>query len=292
MLFNVVPGGEFADHGTRRFAAFHASIMNDSLPSSAWTHPLRASTLALGAAALSVLAPQADAASISYSFVRTPATEALDSTTPKGPLATSVWNDSAVVSTGTQAAGTETALVNSAGSATGAQISWTSANVWSNASGTASEDAKVVVGYLDDGGTGVLVNLTNIPFAKYNVYGILGSDQTATTYTTRDFQINGTTWAIGGTAAATGTAFSNFGAGSANGTWTRILAGGAAGNYWEVDGLSGSTLSIQGQIRATTQRASLSAIIIQEVLVPEPSAMMLGGAAVLGLAGRRRRPRR
>lgn len=126
---------------------------------------------------------------ISYNFSENPANQQLDTTTPKGPLNTTFWNDSNTE--GAPGAGTESALVNETGAATTAAITWNSSNTWYNGSGAGSENARIVVGYLDDGGSGVNVNITNIPYAKYNVYGIVGSDQTGDNYTTVDFNVNG-----------------------------------------------------------------------------------------------------
>ena len=256
---------------------------------SAWADPVRAALLVVGAVGLSVAAPQAEAAVIAYDFSENPSNQVLDNTTPKGPLGTSVWNDSNAGITGSLATGSESGLISSTGAATGAAISWSSPNVWWNGSGTDSQEAKVIVGYLDDGANGIHVDLTGIPFANYNVYGILGSDSGDTTglYTTRDFQINGASWVFGGAGASTASAFGNWGANSANGVWTRAQAGGGPGNYWLVEGLTGSTLSIQGQGGSNGQRGSLGAIIIEEV--PEPSSALLGVGAVALLAGRRRR---
>lgn len=130
---------------------------------------------------------------ISYNFSENATNQVLDNTTPKGPLNTTFWNDSNAEGAG--GTGTESGLVDENGTATSAAISWNSSNTWSNGSGVGSENARIVVGYLDDGGTGVSVNLTNIPYAKYNVYGIVGSDQSADNYTTVDFNVNGQ-WAF------------------------------------------------------------------------------------------------
>ncbi len=132
----------------------------------------------------------ARAGSISYNFSQNADNQQLDSVTPKGPLNSSFWNDSNAE--GAPASGSETALVDDTGAATSAAISWNSSNTWSNGSGTGSENARIVVGYLDDGGSGPGISLTNIPWARYNVYGIVGSDQGGgTEYTTADFNVNG-----------------------------------------------------------------------------------------------------
>lgn len=250
------------------------------------TARLRARVLpALFAAAL---APGlAHAVVIAYDFSENPNNQVLDNTTPKGPLGTAIWNDSNERTSGTLAEGTETNLVNSLGVTTSVSVSWTSSNVYYNASGTGSEEAKLVVGYLDDH-QGVNIVFTDIPFARYNVYGIVGSD-TGSTYTTLDFLINDSIWALGGSEPATATAFGHWGEESANGTWTQIVPGSVTGNYWKVSDVTGSTLTIAGQLPANGARGGLSSIIIEEVPVPEPSAALLGGFAALATLFRRRR---
>lgn len=206
---------------------------------------------------------------IAYNFSENPGNQVLDNTTPKGPTGTSQWNDSNAVDNGGLAAGDEAGLLDDTGAATSASIAWSSSNVWWNGSGTGSEEARVVVGYLDDGGAGVSVTVSNIPYAAYNVYGIVGSDS-GDTYTTLDFQVNGT-WALGGAAATTATAFGNWGANSANGVWTEIDPGVTTGNYWKVEGVTGGNLTIQGQPRNGAERGTLTAIIIEEATFSAPS---------------------
>ena len=152
-------------------------------------------------AALAATAAQAFAgASISYNFSENPGNQVLDTTTPKGPLGSTFWNDSNAEGA-PGALGTpfvtpgESNLVDNTGTATTAAISWTSANTWWNGTTLDSDNARIVVGYLDDGGTGPVVTVENIPYAKYNVYGILGSD-VGTEYQTQNFLVNGNRWAF------------------------------------------------------------------------------------------------
>ncbi len=164
---------------------------------------------------------------IAYDFSENPGNQVLDTVTPKGPLGTTFWNDSNAE--GAPASGTESNLVDGTGTPTSASITWSSANTWYNGSGTGSENARLLVGYLDDGGSGASVTLNNIPYAKYNVYGIVGSDA-GSEYTTRDFRINGSIWALpvspplltnSGSTGAAGNATSNTG----SVTGTGALAG-------------------------------------------------------------------
>jgi len=241
------------------------------IPHSRWNESLiGAATVALGLGSMS-------AASIAYNFSENPGNQVLDSVTPKGPLGTSIWNDSNVRDSGELEAGAEAGLVDSNGAATGAAIAWTSQNVWFSGSGTASENARIVVGYLDDGGSGVNVQVTGIPYAQYNIIGIIASDQSAITYNTLDFQVNGS-WVFGGDEPTTVTAFANWGA--AGETWTETTTS-QTGNYWVARDLTGGTATIQGTPRTGDNRGSLAGIIIQQIPEPSSALLALPGLAIL-----------
>jgi autotransporter-associated beta strand protein len=161
---------------------------------------------------------------IAYDFSENPGNQVLDTVTPKGPLGTTFWNDSNAE--GAPASGTESNLVDGTGTPTGASITWSSNNTWSNGSGVGDENARIMVGYLDDGGAGASVTLENIPYAKYNVYGIVGSDAGGE-YTTRDFRINGTTWAFPVTPPLLTNSGSTGAAGNATANTGTVVATGA-----------------------------------------------------------------
>ena len=218
----------------------------------------------IGSAFLLGLASQhAWSESISYNFSDKDAgSQTLNTTTPKGPLGSTFWNDSTAEGAG--ASGSESGLLDSSGKPTSASISWTSANTWRNGSGTASQNARIVVGYLDDGGSGASITLNDIPYAKYNVYGIVGSDQNGG-YDTQDFLVNGN-FVFGIGSPGIGPAFSNWQ--DAGEKWVPINpATFQRGNYWRIGGMTGSTCTIQPQLRSTG-RASLAAIIIEEASTP------------------------
>jgi hypothetical protein len=239
----------------------------------------------------------ADAASIAYNFTESDSnpSQALDSTTPKGPLGTTVWNDSYVRTSGTVANGSESALVDGSGAVTTAAITWSSKETWFGDGGGTTQDQRIVLGYLDDGdqggaNPGVFITITGIPYAAYNVYGIVASDAgSSTTYTTQDFLINAATWVYGGGAPLTATAFANQQPTSANGTWSEIIPGSQTGNYWLMENVTGGTLTIDGQIGGGGARGSLAGIIIEEV--PEPSVALLSLLAGGALLVRRSRIR-
>jgi len=257
------------------------------MPYSLSTRKLLLAALAAGPWLLS--SSPCSAASVAYNFSETSSnpSQALDTTTPKGPLATSVWNDSYIVTTGNVANGSENNLLDNTGAVTGMSITWSSKETWFGDGGNLTQDQRIVLGYLDDGdqggaNPGVFVTVSNIPYATYNIYAIFASDAgSSTTYTTQDFLINGTTWALGGASPVTATVFANMESTSANGTWTQAIAGVQTGNYFMLSNLTGSTLTIDGQLSAGGARGSLAGIIIQQVPEPSSAVLALFGAALL-----------
>jgi autotransporter-associated beta strand protein len=211
---------------------------------------------------LGVMAGANGGESISFNFIRG-AGEITDTTTAKGPLGTSHWNQQ---DTPGATSGSKAALVSGSGVATSASITWNSQGMWSGNSGTGNENAKIANSYHDDGGAGVTVTVSDIPYAKYNVYGIVASDQGGS-YSTRNFQVNGT-WVFGGDATTNAPAFGNWSA--AGSAWNRIdPATSQRGNYFLIKGQSGATATISGLGRNGSNRGSLAGIIIEESLVPD-----------------------
>lgn len=77
------------------------------------------------------------------------------------PVAGTYWNNESGAINNTGAA-----LIDSAGAATGATVTWSSANTWRSASGGGtgtSQNGILTKGYLDDGGSGASVTVTNVP---------------------------------------------------------------------------------------------------------------------------------
>jgi hypothetical protein len=192
--------------------------------------------------------------------------------------------------TGTLASGTLGDLVDDSGAAvSGMTVTFNSSNPWYTASGTATNQAILDAGYLDDGGSGVSITVNNIPYAQYNIYILLGSDQGAgSTYTTRDFKVNGT-WILDGgtgvTSSSTATAYKFFGAGGSNPYAAATTL--QTGHYLLAQVQTGSTLTIEGVTRNGAERGTISGFIIQEV--PEPASAALGGLGLLALMIRRTR---
>jgi|GEM_PF-3611063 len=241
--------------------------------------PSQSRRLAILLAALPLVAR---AEVIAYNFTETDANDSqvLDETTPKGPLGTTVWNDSYERESGSVAAGFEPGLVDGSGTVTTASISWTSANTWYGDGGTDSQQQRLVVGYLDDGddgggNPGLYITVDDIPYPSYSAYLVVASDHgDNTTFPLLDFLINDTRWALGGDAPAEATAYASMEPTSADGGWSRILPGGQPGNYLKIENLSGPSLTIDGQHGINNvARGSVAAIIIEESVDSEPDGM-------------------
>jgi len=186
-----------------------------------------------------------------------------------GPLAmdSSNWNSTLDRDSGDLVSGSMSNLRDNSGSGTGVSVNWTASNTYRNGvDGTADDQHRLVYGYLDDGGSGISVVFSNIPYAHYRVYGMCSTDQGGGRFTTRDFKINGGVWAMGGGFSATNAAYGNITTNnSVNGEfWTEII-GKTRGNYWTIMA-EGETLTIQGLPRVNDDRGCLSAVIIEEVV--------------------------
>jgi len=221
----------------------------------------------------------ADIISVNFNNTTDPAWT-LAPTASAGPLGSVNWNNTSTAS------GSQGGLLDVNGNTTSASISWTSANTWANGDNNGSPDRILLHPYLDDGGGGLSITVTNIPFALYRVYGIVSSDQNSNnnTYTTLDFVVNGN-GVLGGTATAAGGW--NYAQANFPGNHWQELTTAQVGNFWLSDIQTSSTLTIQGGARSGDNRASLAGIVIEAI--PEPSSALVWGLGIMGLALRRRR---
>ena len=167
-----------------------------------------------------------------------------------GPLKTNstYWNNTgANVPTGVMYN-----LMDKYGAPTTADVSWESKNCWYNGDGTGSDEAKLAVGYLDDGDDGPSFTVTSIPFSNYNAYILITSDQNGN-YTHGTLTVNGSV-VLGGPFPAHGRVTDGTGWVECDGT--------VYGNYVKVTDLSGNlTVSTV----ADAGRAPLTAFIIEEI---------------------------
>lgn len=181
------------------------------------------------------------------------------------------------VRSGSLAAGSLLGLLDSTGAITATSVAWNAPNAWYNGSGTESNQARLAVGYLDDGGNGASVTFSAITYATYDVYILLGSDA-GDTHMSEVPKVNGVN-----VLAEDFPAFGNLN--GSGGGW--IEANGVVrGNYVVARGITGSSVTIAGQ-NVTANRIGIAGIIISEV--PEPSTALLGAGALAGLFLRRRR---
>lgn len=191
-----------------------------------------------------------------------------------GQLIGPTGDDSSNWNSASGASGSTAALVDNLGDATTAGISWSSANMWSNADGTGTDAERLAKGYLDDGGSGVSVTLSNIPYANYRVYGLFATDYGSSVV---NASVNGS-WALGGgstttTASATISVSQNQ---SVNGeSWTKIVPGSVQGNYWAADA-TGSTCAIVVRPRNGSSRGTLTAVIVEKLPAPPVTPTFTG----------------
>ncbi len=208
-----------------------------------------------------ILPPGSQTARILVNFERN-ANEAFTGGQEIGPTRDSSTNWNSVVT----ASGSSSDLINNIGDVTTAGITWSSANTWNNEDSTSSDDGRLSRGYLDDGGSGVTVTLSGIPYANYRVYGLFASDQNGGgSCGVANANVNGS-WVLGGGSGTTASAWGSVSANTgANGeSWTEIDPGGAQGNYWTIE-TSGSVCTINIASRSGSNRGSLTGVIIEEI---------------------------
>ena len=248
-------------------------------------------TIAWALALTALAVPRAGASIISVNFAEN-TNQGFAGGQNIGPLATDSanWNNTINRDSGTLAEGSMGSLKDDSGVNTGASISWSSKNVWYNSAGIGSDEAKLNVGYLDDGAhsavdpwyneaAGAYMTISNVPYTSYRVYGLLASDA-GDTYAARNFLVNGTyVWSGRNTNAD---AYGNIGAAFAatGNNWVKLEQGVTRGNYWTFDVLDApsTTLQVYGIDGYGGGRGSIGGVIIEQI--PEPAT-----AGLLGLIG-------
>ena len=199
-------------------------------------------------------------------FISINFTENSNQTFSGGELIGPLFSDSALWNVTSGESGSLAGLINGYGLDSGVSLEWQSSLAWQNNDGTADDEHKLSVGYLDDGdsasGNGVTLTLSNIPYPSYRVYGLFSSDSAQQSL---DFQVNGT-WVYGGSTPSTASVHGSIDLNQTNHDefWTEIVPGAVTGNYWTVEA-SGTTCTITGRIKQELARGSLSGLIIEEI---------------------------
>ena len=223
---------------------------------------------------------KASAESIGVNFTHSNgATGAMASTDSAGLIAQTNWNNaSSITESPSPSYGSLSNLTDSTGSATDTSISWSGHDTW-NIGNSSIVDSTMMNAYLDAGGTPISITVTNVPYATYDVYAYVGSDGNGRvghglinglTDTARYYTVAGLTSYVEATA-------------------TTVDAS-ASANYIHFSGVTGSSFTY-AQAWDKEYFSGLCGLQIVSA-VPEPSAMILLGSALIGLlcyAWRKRR---
>lgn len=106
----------------------------------------------------------------------------------------SFWNSTVDADSGTLKAGKKANLTDNKGAKTTAVVEWKSSNTWRiDGEKTDTDEKKLTRSYLDDGGGGNLITVSNIPYEKYNLYVLFSPGSGAYGLHT-DVTVNGTTY--------------------------------------------------------------------------------------------------
>ncbi|MGC6427019.1 MAG: PEP-CTERM sorting domain-containing protein [Akkermansiaceae bacterium] len=229
------------------------------------------------------LAASAQAASIGINFGAGRAESALGAADSAGVIAQANWNNASGDS------GSLAVLNTDDGNASGASVSWATDEQWSAGTGVTNPDATLLNGWISANSTAApdaTIDITNIPFAVYNLYVYMNHDRT-----TEDVDLTGPfgTFRLHETDSdlevdITGAVTWVQQTADANGDSTQ------EGNYALFTGLTDSDLNLILGPAGAEGSADRGAITgIQLVAVPEPSTSILALLAGLGFVGRRRR---
>ncbi len=217
-------------------------------------------------AAIAATVTTASASSIAVSFNRNN-DEVFLATDTVGLVAQSNWNQT-TPSNARPATGAIADIIDDAGTTTTADLSWNAHGTWANG-GLATPSAQMLKGYLDDNGpTGINIDITNIPYASYDVYLYFNNDFGGGTTSLFDIDVNSTNY-------------------TTSGSFTQPQAGVFdSGNSIIVTGLSGD-LNLSSGERTNPGISTITGFQIVEV--PEPSSTALLGLGGLALLLRRRK---
>lgn len=229
----------------------------------------------------------AQAASIAVNFSENAANQTFTGGELIGPtgIDSSNWNNTASVGAGNLPSGSIAAggIKNDSGViVTGADLTWTSPNVFYPTGASQATDAgKLFTGYLDEGGSGSNgFTLSNFGLAQYDLYLFVAGDQGQAAGGTTSFLNDG--YVVNGVNSGDFTAL-GFNGGTlveAQGT-----VGGVAGNYIKFSNLTGN-LTVASD-NSGAGRSPINGFVV--VAIPEPSSTALLGLGGLALILRRRK---
>ena len=255
----------------------------------------------LGAAVAAVsMGTMASAASIGFNFSGgngnegAASTSLLAATDSAGFVPQTNWNNLPNQS------GASIPLVNNAGAATVASVTYASNNTWGR-SATAGDGNSILLGKYLDAGTNApaqilpaTINVVGVPYAQYDVYIYARRNETAQATDpgpnfpgfASDYTVQGVTQSVRtGDAGVTNPGgvetFSSFVLADA------ALATSTIGNYVKFSNVSGATLNIVANASAGNWRSPVDGI--QIVQTPEPGTLAFLGLGVAGCLGMRRR---
>lgn len=182
----------------------------------------------------------ANAQTVSLNFTDSDAGSVINTGTPGAvQVAASNWNNLASVN----GDGTVNNLKDNTGAATSTSVTWASANTWRGGGTTTTGNGQLTKGYLDDGGGGCLISVSNIPYLSYNAYVVLGTDQGNTTKGSANYRpvsVNG----VGYSHNDTATVAQNVNWTGQNWTDSAPLVEGQ--NYLKIQNLGGLSLTVRG----------------------------------------------
>lgn len=137
----------------------------------------------------------------------------------------------------------------------GLSASVTASTTYSAETAPNNANAKLMKGYLNDGGSGANITVRNIPYSQYAVLIYVGTDSSNGSF--RPITVNGTEYC--GSGASTVSGSSNWGDyDSTRGTVTPT----EGSNFLKVTGQTSSTLVIQGLTQSGNNRCSIAGIQI------------------------------
>ena len=216
----------------------------------------------------------ANAASIAMNLADNDTTEVFAGGERIGPteIDSRYWNSSIDRDSGLLKAGTKHNLMDDAGAKTTATVVWKASNTYRIEPERTNTDAqKLARSYLDDGGGGNLVTVSNIPYEKYNLY-VLFTPASGAFYRHTDVMVNGIPYLGAGWFRITESRISYT-------PWTEC-DGRRVGNYIKVPGLTDSKVvfgsAFLKQDYGIEARGAIAGFVIEEASADskDPTASM------------------